>query len=564
MVLLQLIWGIYVMKDVRFRIIIMADIITSPFKFLGATVLSFNTTLGLGSAEESTLNVDLVEDCEAGDSFLPATNSAEVGAPCYFTITGDGGAILFSFGGVLTNWTVNQGGSGKTFNVKVVDPRQLLENTIVITDSYAGNPVTGANYFNVYAAYENTVLEGNCNTFGSSQSNEAGMPYIKIISKLQELDPTIKSPTGYEYKIDFSTFPVGVPDFYKIPGPGISILQLLQEVCGVVGLEFYCYLEGVGGNHVIKVGTVNLSNPPGSFATIIGAFDGIATEISYGEELRNEKTKSLIFGEKQHYLSYVDEFDYFFGEDLINGELVPVVPFGNNKSGFWIKKRVEQLNQVLFKPLPNNGPYTISELDIRAAMSSYQAWRDRALDKSSKGTLNQAIRANYPDCNKDTKQAIDDAAGNNGIHPDVRNRRTADRYANPTAAGAAATKPKNEQDLEAIHAFVQNLGNTYYGKQWISKLKETICRYPGENFQEKIYTSIPTNAGGWIEGSATVIGLSEPELTFFRAEDGRVNCFALFNTGGNGNAGEAEETGTVGDDNNDDGDGPYQPGGTGD
>lgn len=544
----------------------MSDIIVSPFKFLGATVLSFNTTLGLGSAEESTLNVDLVEDCEAGDSFLPATNSIEVGAPVYFTIMGENNTILFRFGGVLTNWTVNQGGSGKTFNVKAVDPRQLLENTIVITDSYAGPPTTGANYFNVYAAYENTVLQGNCDNFGSSQSNESGMPYNKIIAKLQELNPIIKSPTGYEYKIDFTTFPSNLPQFYKIPGPGISLLQLLQEVCGTIGLEFYTYLENSGGNNVIKIGTVNLSNPPSSFENLISAFNGTATEISYGEELRNEKTKSLIFGEKQHYLSYVDEFEYFFGEDLINGELVPIVPFGHNESGFWIKKRVEQLNQTLFKPLPNNGPYTISELDIRAAISSYDAWEERALDEKTgkPGSLNAAVRANYQDCGKNTQEAIDNATNNNNINPNVRNRRTADRYANPTAAGAEAQKPKNKRDLEAIHAFVQNLGNTYYGKQWISPLKETICKYPGENFQEKIYTSIPTNAGGWIEGSSTVIGLSEPELTFFRSEDSRVNCFALFNTSGDGSAGDAEETGTIGGSNNDDPDSPfYQPGGVG-
>lgn len=539
----------------------MPDIVRAPFKFLGATVLSFNSTLGLGSAEESTLNVDLIEDCEDGDVFLPAINAIEVGAPCYFTIIGDSGELLFNFGGVLSTWTVNQGSSGKTYNVKVVDPRQLLENTIVIVDSYVGNPIRAANYFNVYANYESSVLSGNCGVFGSSGSTDSGgMPYQSIINSLQSLNATINSPTGYQYQIDFSTFPINVPTFYKIPGPAISILQLLQEVCDTTGLEFYVYLDQ---GATIKIGTIDLRNSPTSFETLIAAFNGIATEISYGEELRNEKTKSLIFGEKQHYLSYVNQFDYFFGEDLINGELQPVVPFNNNKSGFWIKKRVDQLNQTLFKPLPTNGPYTISELDIRAAMSSYQDWVDRALEQNSLGTLNQAVRNNYPECQRAVEEQIDNAAGNDNINPDVRNRRTADRYANPTAAGAAAQKSQVEQDLAAIHSFVQNLGNTFYGKQWIAPLNENICFYQGSNFQEKIFTSVPTNAGGWVDGDVSVMGLSEPELTFFRSEDYRIGCFALFNATGVDPDPPPEGT-SPGEDtgNTDDPDSPfYRPGG---
>jgi hypothetical protein len=42
-------------------------IISEPIRFLGATVLSFNSTLGLGSSE-STLNVDLIEDCANNSS----------------------------------------------------------------------------------------------------------------------------------------------------------------------------------------------------------------------------------------------------------------------------------------------------------------------------------------------------------------------------------------------------------------------------------------------------------------------------------------------------------------
>jgi hypothetical protein len=180
-------------------------------------------------------------------------------------------------------------------------------------------------------------------------------------------------------------------------------------------------------------------------------------------------------------------------------------------------------------------------------MSSYEDWEERALDKKSTGSLNEAIRNNYNNAERQTKKAVEDVIGNPKINPNERNRRTADRYNNPTIARAVSKLPQMQQDLQAIHAFVQNLGTTYYGKQWISKLKEKVCYYQGENFQEKIFTSTPTNAGGWIDTSSTLLGLSEPELTFFRSEDNRINCFAVFNSEGEGNIGDGEETGTAGE-----------------
>jgi hypothetical protein len=503
------------------------EVITSPIRFLGATVLSFNTTLGMGFSE-STLNVDLIEDCANNDDFEPFNGSKKVGDPVYFTAGG------FNFGGVLTNWTITQGNSGETFNVQVSDPRQLLENTIVIVDTYAGSEIAGPNYFNVYAGYESEVLQGNCNAYGSSKSGERGMPYSQIIAKLGPA-PVIFSPTGHPYIINISSFPQGVPEYYRVPGPGISMLQLLQDVCDVLGFEFYVDLYPGG---IINIGLIDLKNEQsGNFLNILNAFDGSATELSYGQELRNEKTKALIFGEKQHYLTYVNQFDYFFGEDVIGDELVPITPVGYDSSGFWIYKKIDTLNAGLFTPLASNGPFAISELDIRAAMSSYELWSTLALDSNSggQGTLNYAIRNAFGDCVNNISQAIDDAMGNNNnLDPAAKWKRMHDMVNNTTKSGAETNKPNFMTDLQAIHSFVQNLGSTYYGKQFISTLGERICVYQGENFQEKVFSSVPTNDGGWIEDGISVLGLGEPELTSFRSDDNRIGPFAVFNSDGDG------------------------------
>lgn len=518
----------------------MSDIITAPIKFLGATVLSFNTSLGLGIGGESTLNVDLIEDCDNGDSFQPLSGQVQVGSPAYFS------AGAFNFGGILTNWTATQSSSGKTYNVKISDPRQLLENFIVIVDSFLDGPVITTNYCNAYAHFESSVLAGNCDSFGNSQSSERGMYYFNIIQALISRNPTVTppNPTNISYTVDWASFPTA-PNYYRVPGPSITALQLLQDICDVLGREFYVYLDAGG---IIRVGTIDLSTPPSSFSMIIDSFNGIATELSYGEELRNEKTRALIFGEKQHYLTYIDEFEYFFGEDLVGDSMVPVVPNGRDNSGFIIEKKIDQVNATLFKPLANNGPYRISELDIRSAMSSYDSWMLRVLDKAcgGAGTLNKAITDNYGAATRELQDTLKQFMNDNTLDAVGKHKAIIDMINNPTKAGAKAGEHDITHDLRALHNFVADLGNTYYGKQWICKLKEKICVREGENFQEKIFSSVPTSEGGWVDGDVAIIGLSEPELSFFRSDDYRINGFALFNTDGNGQGGAGSSSGSLG------------------
>ncbi|NBX98099.1 hypothetical protein EB118_15205 [bacterium] len=518
----------------------MADLISQPIVFLGATVISFNSTLGFGS-QESTLSVDLVEDCETipPQIFQPRNGVASIGQPVFFSTRTNFNSDdpFFSFGGILTNWTVTQNNSGLVYNAKVVDPRSILENTTIIIDTFLAGPIQGKNYINVYADYESDLLsEGNCSAYGSSWSSERGMPYQKIISSLQNMlpKPMIWSPNNiHKFIVDFDTFPTGLPEYYRVPGPSISILQLLQDVCEVLGLEFFVtMIIDNGGTPVIKINTISLNQQPNSFRYIIDSFNSIATDLTYGQELRNEKTRSLIFGEQQHYLTIVSQLDFFFGEDEITGE--PIVPFMRDGCGnFWIYKRISSLNMSLNKPFPTNGPYTISELDIRAAMSSYQLWHDRALDINSPGSFNQAIRALYPEGVANIQQSVNtlvNAAasldGTLGVS-DVSN--------NPSRASVNANQYSVTEDLKKIHSFVQNLGDHYYGKSFMGLLNEKICytrSTDGQNFSQLVFTDIPTNAGGWVDDGTSVLGLSDPELSFFREEDNRIGAFGQFSIAG--------------------------------
>lgn len=524
------------------------DIITSPITFLGASVLSFNSSLGLGSSE-STLNVDLIEDCETDppQKFQPKVGTIGVGAPVLFK------AGIFEFGGVLTNWTVSQGGSGKTFNAKVSDPRQLLENCVVITDSYLGTPLKSNNYFNVYNEMEGQVLNGNCNVFGASLSSERGTPYKKVIESLIRMDPTIYSPTGYTFSVDFTTFPQNLPEYYRISGPSITILGLLQDVCDVMGFEFYVYMDigftpSLVPKGIIKIGLIDLKTPPSSFSNIVCAYDSYATDLSYGQELRNEVTKTVIFGEYQHYLSEVTKFNYFFGEDLYGNTYLPVVPYKYDACGFWIKKKVDSLNLSLRKPLPSNGPYTLHELDIRAAMASQDLWRERVMSDSINGSFNAAVRNNWPESRTDHRGILETLKNrSDSLQASQDANPTVDAANNPNGGARAGNKPSYIEDLDRVWNFVKSLGDTYYGKQFITPLNQKICyKQNADNPAEILFSDIPTNAGGWVDGDQDVLGLADPELEFFRENDGRISCFALFNLEGNFQELPPDKSGTIG------------------
>lgn len=517
----------------------MADIITQPLVFLDATVISFNSTLGFGS-QESTLSVDLVEDCETSPPqlFAPKAGTVIIGQPVYFTTQQGNSTQFFDFGGILTNWTVTQNNSGLVYNAKVADPRSMLENTAVIIDTFLGAPIQGKNYINVYAFYESSVLDGNCTAYGTSWVSERGMPYQKIIDALVAMQNQIVifSPTNFRFKIDFTTFPTGLPEYYRVPGPSISILQLLQDVCEVLGLEFFVTMIIDGNDEaIIKINTISLNQQPTSFRYIIDSFNSIATDLTYGQELRNEKTRSLIFGEQQHYLTIVNQFDFFFGEDEITGD--PIVPFMRDGCGnFWIYKRISSLNVSLNRPFPTNGPYTISELDIRSAMSSYQLWHDRAFDTNTPGSFNEALRALYPEAVANLQQSIDSLI--NASFSLNSSLGVSDMANNPNRATVNSNKYSVTEDLKKIHAFLQNIGDTYYGKEFMALLNQKICftrSTDGQNFSQLVFTDIPTNAGGWVDDGTSVLGLSDPALSFFREEDNRIGAFGQFSV-----AGEAE------------------------
>jgi hypothetical protein len=541
-------------------------ILSTPLKFLGATVLSFNSTLGWGS-QESSMTIDVIEDCEAGDNFI-GDDIEIIGKPVNFPSLpypaewAPGGVPKFAFNGVVINWTVQKGTSGKTYNIKLVDPRQLLENTMVIVDTYAGPPVAATNYFNVYAFYEQGAFNGDCATFGeatniggSYTSIERGMPYTKVLDALGT--PVICSPTGHPYNVNFAglTAIAPPPSLARVSGPSVSMLQIVQDLCDMNGCDFYVTLTGGATTGILTGATINI-NPikllnSGTIGNdILRQNDGLikldpisnqtygTTEISYGKELRNDKVKTVIFGEKQHYMVEVNDFDYYFGEDE-NGN--PIIPIEQDDCGFRIRVSIRPLQTSLLNPLNGGDKATLHELDLRAALASYDMWISRVLQKDDPiiapgGSLNKYIQDTdpYKDMTTDIVKALET------IGVLQQNRTQPDRMNNPVKENVNAGKFKPAEELKAMHDFVANIASTYYGKQFLATLPGNICmRNDDEKWKEKLYSATPTNDGAWVEPPQKVLKLGDPELEFFAQDDGRIGAFALFTKEGPTGSGSA-------------------------
>lgn len=198
--------------------------------FLGLSIMSFNVTVGWNE-QVSQLTVQLVEDdCEApayapkvywdenleqqtttaADPGFLGTSNDIIGAPAYFRVAD------FEFSGIIQSWTQTNSTGGKpTYEVILVDPRQVLEGCQVLLNEYAGSvaSLVGSPYniFNAYGFLEqfgstcpqfsyngSTYVAGNSGPdgaifgtpaggFGGSLVNDNGLPWNSLRGALNVL-----------------------------------------------------------------------------------------------------------------------------------------------------------------------------------------------------------------------------------------------------------------------------------------------------------------------------------------------------------------------------------------
>lgn len=344
---------------------------TDTVKFLGATVLSYNSSLGWND-DASRVNIELVQDDDDGDLFQPG----QTGYPVYFNFLG------WKFYGLLEKWSQNYSVSGNpTFSVSVVDPRQILDGVTVILDNYRGQSFI-PNIINAYGYLEN--LFG----FGGSQKNDSGIPYYLLVQTIALLGNTL-TPNVFtggiflkdvQYGIDLTNLPL-LPLDYRVGGnSSMTVMDIIRDLCDAGGCEAFFRMEVFNGFNIIKLYTIPRTTLPnfGQINQFIQTTQGAVAKEA-GFELVNDVCAKMVFGGKKTYLFYQSQGDNdknqrtgsdnyiwpYWGTDL-DGRLVIGDLLGYDHQ-FTLDARAVNIPQV-----PARYPTSVGEL--MAAMASYSDW----------------------------------------------------------------------------------------------------------------------------------------------------------------------------------------------
>lgn len=620
-----------------------------PITFLGGTVLSFNATLGIGPLEESSLTLELINDCAVnsnvanpqGDFFLGEVN---LGAPVYFDLgeatayeinrqaheqaVAAGDKEVFKFGGILQSYTANQGSGGLTFSARVVDPRFILSGVTLVISGTAQGPTMHRNYYNVFGSVNQYMLapevkyefEGdellryppsfdqnlshktsqleidrfmkttdNCASdefdlfFGRRmRTTEQGTKASHILYNLIDrtsiykevhqpytnvefagngddfIDDQLGFPIVYSpnYGTDFSppltgrentvaqvnnltkhrnnVMFVDLTDLFLenidsvyIPGPTVSLLDFISQICEATGYIFHVTLEPRTATNgrvypVIKIHVQNVNKIANadSFKSEILSYDGSATNLSYGKELSTEKTRSIMVGEKKHLMYETTHIMPYFGKDKYDK---PIVPEDGDECGFLLNLYLDDLSYELNCPLYDVGvendvdlifkenlltrKVQISEYHIRAAMSSMEVWKRYVFNPWNMEDMSCVIRRNFPGLRNSFLQNITTAIQNieaaaeplvreenqpapSAVPPAVPANPVPAPDHPPEAAGQAlpdllggawnarmltAIQRRQEEDLEKVYNYLSTFGRTYYGKQFVAVVPKNVC-----------------------------------------------------------------------------------------
>lgn len=452
----------------------------SSYKFLGASVKSFNSSIGLGLGQQSQATIQVVIDPADGD----ALSIPPIYTPCYFNIGG------LNFNGLLQKYEKVDGIDGRdAYTITLVDAREVLDCVQCILGSFNGFTSYIKNIFNIYGAIENT------NGFGAAGVNEGGMPWVHIRKWLQQ---ATNSPTygifggpihfkGYKYSLDLSEMPT-MPLEYRIPAEIIGLTEMISQVCDDAGYDFFVDLQGFS----IKIRTISRKNqaPLGVLQQVTEVGRGVdLVRSSYGVEGRNEVNSTLLIGGNVQNLYLTTDFDYFYG-------------FDNNA------------NPIVFSDFVPSGPielitgdpnYELSFTELRCALASIDMWKLYISKKKPKLAKTLGL---------DAEKAL--AEFSRGIFK-------ADIFLN--------NKPKdifsnNIIHINTVYEFVRGYAENYYNRKYLVYI-------PGINISRDDETlAISSNyeiaEGGWLPEGSSPLGLSPANQNLFTLPDGRFKAFVRY------------------------------------
>jgi hypothetical protein len=472
---------------------------------MGATIRSVGCTIGL-NGQASQLTISLVQDTANGDSFLPQVP----GTPVFF----DYGQLKFN--GFFQKWRQKDAIDGSpTFEVIIIDPRELLEGVQLIISSYAGDVGGVYNLFNAFGWWENN--EG----FGSSFSNDSGMPWLKIRQALLSMCNTTGRTDyggpivfqGNAYALDLSEMPAP-PMYYRLGGQSISLMEAISQICEDGGCDFFVELVGF----TIKIRTINrLNQPPlGTISSLVNSFKGACTSSSHGVELRNEITSSFLVGGEQTRLNLTSSIYQFFGYDFSGFPITGVagVQTLTDSNGVALQQvpvlRMT-LNSTEVSDILGSVYYPCTTLELRLAKSDYIAWSSYMFHY--RRDVADAIGLTVVNANM-VGSAFAAVFGKVDIVNDIINN------------AFKMVNPSNRSNATSIrfYEFVRKVADEYYGRKYLVSIP-FILRYQDPETLKVISSYDISGEGAYLPDGSAPLGLSPLHEDIFKNPDGRFRSF---------------------------------------
>lgn len=197
--------------------------------FLNLKVIDFSSNVGWNDAG-STLTIKMApEDGEAIASYT-------IGKVVDFKFG------KFNFVGTLDRVIERHSSGGITYEATLSDGKEILRNVQCVVGNLYGNTNDDDclvdNYFNIFRYYEK-------DGYGNANSNSSGMDAKKFVAGVAAMSAKCFVKNGDEkYSVDISEILTGLPDYYRIPGPKVGLLEVVSQICEVTGHLWRLVLEG--------------------------------------------------------------------------------------------------------------------------------------------------------------------------------------------------------------------------------------------------------------------------------------------------------------------------------
>ncbi len=546
------------------------DAIASQTRFLGASIHSFNSSIGWGGAggscditvvEDTCTNTTKVVYDNSGNVSLTTSadmfNPPKLGTPVVFRFG------TFSYAGILQSWQQDKKTEGKTYSIRLIDPSNILSGTQIIIDSYNGQTFYIPNLINAFAYLE--YLYGSAapidpsllalleytpvEKFGGTSINSAGISWnqVKVAIEILANSSIITAYggriqlRGNSFYLDLTELPF-LEGYFRLSGDCLSLMDIITQVCEYAGYEFFTELTYASGSFFIRVRTTNRRDQPFA-AKIVDQSVGTAPDIrlnqgkissfinsstttvnnSRGLELRDEATNAFLVGDYRSDMWQIEDAGSH------NGYTDTIWPYwGTNSNGYpIIGNNVDDAHNFTLDTtdwgISGVLTYNVTVTELRAATEGISQWETIFLYKHPE--LSALSPCSELNPNWTNEEDFKQKAFSQG------KSRPLDMINTEKTNAENMSKIDAMSHIVQLYGYIYNLATNYLGKKFMVSIPYVASAWSSDE-PYSIKLNFVAADSAWVE--TTILGLAADSIYIerFRNDDGRVSGFVHYTTDG--------------------------------